>query len=74
MSSSVVWRYLILGLAMIAIGAYFVRITRLGKPLTARDPFGFVFALRLYVKGGAWMFIVGGSILVLMSLSSLLGR
>jgi len=74
MSSNLAWRYLAIGLAMVAVGIYFVRRTRLGRPLTERDPYGFVFAIRLYVKFGAWVFLIGGLIVVFQALSILLSR
>ena len=73
MSSEVTWLHMVFGLAMSAVGIYFVRHTRLSKPRTERDPAGLAFGLRLYVKIGAWMFAIGGLVIALQVLLILLG-
>ena len=55
--------YLAVALVMTVVGAYFGIKTKLRAPGGTGDPVGVVFALRLYVKVGGWVFSIGGFLL-----------
>lgn len=70
----VTWWHLAFALGMSAFGFYYALTTKPGERRTDRDPAGFAYNLRMYAKGGGWVFAIGGLIGAVKILDQLLSR
>lgn len=72
MGQEVTWGHVVLAICMSAFGFYMALSTKLRR--IPQDPARLGYSLKLYAKGGGWMFAIGGLIGAIRFLSILLEK